>query len=196
MPLGVQNAQFSALKLPPGSFSGAGPNVKLIPSLYWNTAGLEFEIPKGLLSFGVVGMYKFNERFGNDKNFKVRPEDYQKDGFRAEVFARYYYRGEAPVGIYVEGKMFYNTIIYFDGNPMPFTLYNRWKELDGLRAPTEIKKPSPLGIGIGTGIQVQVVPNSIIANLKVGMDLNQDNADNNKKVFLTLYLQPSIGISF
>ena len=46
------------------------------------------------------------------------------------------------------------------------------------------------------GIQVIVVPNVIIANLKVGMDLNRDNADNDNQMFLTVYLQPSIGINF
>ena len=79
---------------------------------------------------------------------------------------------------------------------MPYTLYNRWKELDGLRAPTEIKKPNPFGIGAATGIQVMVVPSIIIANLKVGMDLNQDNTENDNKLFLSIYLQPSIGINF
>lgn len=189
------SSQNVALQVP-GSFRGPSPNVKLIPSVYWNTYGLEFEYPAGLVSFGVVGMYKFNERFGNDKNFRVRPEDYQKDGFRAELFGRYYYRGEAPVGLYAEGKVFYNNIVYFDGNTMPYTLYNRWKDIENLRDPVEIKKPSPLGVGLATGIQIMVVQNVIIANLKAGMDLNQDSADNGKKLFITIYLQPSIGISF
>ncbi|MEQ8360857.1 MAG: hypothetical protein RH860_15300 [Cytophagales bacterium] len=180
----------------PGSFRGPGPNVKISPAIYWSTIGLEFEMPMGVMTFGVAGMYKFNERFGNDKNFKVRPEDYQQDGFRAEIFGRYFFRGEAPVGLFFEGKLFYNTIIYFDGNPMPYTLYNRWKELDGLRSPNDIQKPNPFGLGGATGIQVMVVPNAIIANLKVGLDLNQDNSENNNKLFLSIYLQPSIGITF
>lgn len=194
-PVGLKSQEIVSMKVP-GSFRGAGPNLKLLPAIYWNTVGLEFEVPAGLWSFGVMGMYKFNERFGNDKNFKVRPEDYQKSGFRAEVFGRYWYRGEAPAGLFVEGKVFYNTIIYFDGNPMPYTLYNRWKELDGLRAPTEISKPSPFGLGIATGIQIYVIQGVLVANIKGGLDLNQDNADNGNKVFLSLYLQPSIGISF
>lgn len=181
----------------PGSFRGPGPNVKLIPAMFfWNTLGLEFEIPMGLLSFGAVGMYKFNERYGDIQNLKFRPEDYQKSGFRAEVFARYYYRGEAPVGLFAEGKIFYNNIIYFDGNPMPYTLYNRWKDLNGLREPSEVYTPQPFGLGIATGIQVQVVPNIIIANLKAGLDINQDSPENGEKVFLSIYLQPSIGITF
>jgi hypothetical protein len=188
------NYKYSA----PGSFRGAGPNLKLIPSIYWNTLGLEFEYPSGLASFGVIGMYKFNERYGNDNNFKVRPEDYQKNGYRFEVFGRYYFRGEAPVGLFVEGKVFYNTIVYFDGNTMPFTLYNRWKELDpdNINEPSEILKPSALGIGFASGVQIQVIPNVLIANLKGGIDINQDNEMNDKKLFLTIYILPSIGISF
>ncbi len=195
-PFAVLNSPSPALKSMPGSFRGPGPNIKISPALYWSTIGLEYEIPMGMMTFGVAGMYKFNERYGNDKNFKVRPEDYQQDGFRAEIFGRYFFRGESPVGLFFEGKVFYNTIIYFDGSPMPYTLYNRWKELDGLRSPNEIRKPSPFGIGGATGIQVMVIPNAIIANLKVGLDLNQDNPDNNNKLFLTIYLQPSIGITF
>ncbi|QNL22020.1 hypothetical protein HZR84_08730 [Hyphobacterium sp. CCMP332] len=195
-PFSVMKVNHPVMMNVPGSFRGPGPNVKISPAIYWSTIGLEFEMPMGMMTFGVAGMYKFNERFGNDKNFKVRPEDYQQDGFRAEIFGRYFFRGEAPVGLFFEGKLFYNTIIYFDGNPMPYTLYNRWKELDGLRSPNDIKKPSPFGLGGATGIQVMVVPNAIIANLKVGLDLNQDNSENNNKLFLSIYLQPSIGITF
>lgn len=195
-PTSVMKLQKPVMLNVPGSFRGPGPNIKISPAIYWNTIGMEFEMPMGMMSFGIAGMYKFNERLGNDKNFKVRPEDYQQDGFRAELFGRYFFRGESPVGLFVEGKLFYNTIIYFDGNPMPYTLYNRWKELDGLRSPNEIRKPNPFGLGGAGGIQVMVVPNAIIANLKVGLDLNQDNPDNDNKLFLSIYLQPSIGITF
>lgn len=184
--------EFMAPPPPPNkSFGHPTPNLKLIPALMYSTVGAEFEYPANKLSFGAVAMLKYGNGFGASSK-TTRPEEFQEIGYRIEGFARYYLKGFAPIGFFGEVKIYYNTIMYYDGNPIPFTLYTQGRaEVDG--QPVELKKPKPIGGGIAGGFQATIVPKIIIASIKLGVEFNQDVYDN---FLISIYFQPAIGYIF
>jgi hypothetical protein len=183
---------FMAPPPPPNkSFGHPTPNLKWIPALMYSTLGAEFEYPVDKLSFGGVAMWKYGNGLGAS-NKTTRPEEYQEFGYRIEGFGRYYFKGFAPIGFFAEVKIYYNTIMYYDGNPIPFTLYTQGRaEVNG--QPAEIRKPKPIGGGLGGGFQATIVPKILIASVKLGLEFNQDSYDN---FLISLYFQPAIGYIF
>lgn len=176
---------------PPKAFGHPTPNIKLIPALMYSTVGLEFEYPTGRMSFGGTAFWKYGNGYGASSNTQ-RPEEYQELGYRIEAFGRYYFKDLAPIGFFGEAKVYYNDIMYWDGNPIPFTLYTQGRpENNG--QPAEIKKPKPIGFGIGGGFQATIVPKIVIAYVKLGLEFNQDTYDN---YLISLYFQPAIGYIF
>ncbi len=136
-------------------------------------------------------MWKYGNGYGASSSTQ-RPEEYQEYGYRLEAFGRYYFKGSAPIGFFGEAKIHYNTIMYYDGNPIPFTLYTQDRgEVNG--QPAEIRKPKPIGGGVAAGFQATIVPKIVIANVKLGVDINQDALD---QILVSVYFQPSIGYIF
>ncbi len=171
-----------------------GLNIKVLPAFYWGTLGLEVEYAlSGKITLGVNLLGTLGRGDGQSANYKVKPEAFMEEGYRAEIAVKYFFKGNAPEGLYTHLNVAYNDLFYHDGNTRPYTLHNRWKEIDGLRLPVDFKKPIPFSAGISFGYQMIVIPKRIIANVLVGVQGNMD-ADNNP--FIAIYAAPSIGYKF
>lgn len=174
--------------------SDGGLNIKVLPAFYWGTLGIEAEYAlNGKLSVGINLLGTLGRGDGSSANYKVKPESFSEAGYRAELAFKYYFKGEAPTGLYTHLNLAYNELFYHDGNTRPYTLHNRWKEIDGLRLPVDFKKPIPFSAGLSFGYQLIVIPERIIANVLIGVQGNLD-ADNNP--FIAIYAAPSIGYKF
>ncbi len=167
-----------------------GLAIKLIPALYWGTIGVQVEYPvTEKISIGLMAMVKKSD----SKNYSIRPEEYQNRGFLVDLYAKYFFFGEAPEGFYGLANFSYNSMLFFDGNTRPYTLQNRWKEFEGFRVPNEIKSPKAFNAGLGVGYQLIIIPQHVIADVFLAAS---GNFDNDNSFFLQLYLAPSIGFVF
>lgn len=172
----------------------AGLNIKVMPAFYWGTLGFEAEYPvTQKISIGLNFAGNLGRADGKNANFKIKPEAYLEPGYNIDLVGKYYFKGEAPEGLYATLNFSYNTKLYFDGNTRPFTLHNRWKELAGLRVPNDLVKPKPFNSGLGIGYQLVIIPKHIIANMMLAA---QGQIDNNNDFFISIYLVPSIGYVF
>ncbi len=170
-----------------------GLNIKLIPAFFWNTVGIEVEYPLSMkLSLGtqLTGVLGRND-VGKNK-FRVRPEGYHESGFGADIFVRYYFKENAPEGLYAQVYLSYSNYIYFDGNTRPFTLHNNWKETEKFRLANDIEKPLPYTGGLGVGYQIKFVPN-LIGNVFLGI---QGQMSNENEIMISVFLTPGIGYLF
>ena len=156
--------------------------------------GIEIEYPlTSQISAGILLNTSFGRTDNSNASFTLRPEDYLKSGFSADVFARYYIQGEAPEGLYAQFNVGYNTMLFFDGNTRPFTMHNRWKELSGFRVPNDLIKPKPFNAALGIGYQLIIIPKHIIASAVLGV---QGQFDANNDIFISVYIIPTIGWVF
>lgn len=172
----------------------SGMNVKILPALYWGTLGFSIEKPLGeslSLNFNAIGT--LGRLDGAKANYTVRPEAFSSEGVRAEVMLRYYFKNESPEGLYANINLAYNDLFYFDGTTRPYTLHNKWKQLNGLRLPSDFERPNPLSAGIGLGYQLTIIPERIIADVYVAAQAHQDF---DKSFFLQAYIAPTIGYKF
>ncbi len=167
-----------------------GLAIKLMPALYWGTIGVQVEYPIAeKISIGLMTMVKKSD----SKNNTMRPEEYQNTGFLVDLYAKYFFLGEAPEGLYGLANVSYNSILFFDGNTRPYTLHNRWKEFEGFRVPNEIQTPKAFNAGLGVGYQLIIIPQHVIADVFLAAS---GNFDSDNSFFLQLYLAPSIGFVF
>lgn len=171
-----------------------GLNVKILPAMYWGTLGFEVEYCiNGSFSLGLNVLGTLGRQDGKNANQKVKPEDHMREGWRTELALKYYFKKEGPEGLYASLNFTYNEIFYYDGNTRPYTLHNRWKEIQGLRLSTDFREPLPYSAGVGFGYQLVVIPEKIIANVMIGVQGHID-ADNNP--FIAVYAAPTIGYRF
>jgi hypothetical protein len=165
-----------------------GFNIKMSPALFWRTLVIEAELP--LNPYFSVGLNILGKLGGTDaKHTKEQNEAYYQPGIGAELALKFYFKGEAPEGLYLQLNGGYSTLFYQDGNTRPYTLHNHWRKQDG----SVFKKPLPYYAGIGAGYQLILLPDHLIANIMVGV---QGNIYDNNSFPLSLYISPSIGYKF
>lgn len=165
-----------------------GLNLKLSPAFYWKTIGAELEyVPTTHFSIGlnVYGKWGVTRPEKIDETTKY---NFLSDGLRAALAFKYYIFNKAPEGLYVQANVAYTQLTYYNGSPIPYTLLNV-----GLHSGEIGVKPKPYSGGIGVGYQVIVIPNIIIANVMAGL---QASVARDNKVFMSVYVAPSIGVIF
>ena len=169
-----------------------GFSIKLIPGFFWETAGLEFELPLGgMVSLSLNGHYKYGNADQDKIQFIYGPEAYVENGYRAELAFKFYFGKTAPLGFYAQLQGGYTNIIYFDGTTRPFTVNSNWKE-QKLNTPGFIETPQPYEGGLGFGYQLDV-SDGVVFNIFAGAQVNFDKANN---LFYSFFLTPSIGYKF
>jgi hypothetical protein len=189
----------NAITSSPPSSTPSRLNIKIQPAIFWATLGLEAEYvisPKITVALNVLG--KIGRTDGKTVTYKIKQEDFLKNGYMAELIGRYYISLSkkklklAPMGFYVQISGGYSKLLYFDGATRPFSLFARSKKPDDPRSPSDFEQPQPFVGGLGCGYQVELLPKKVIANMLIGAQANSDN----KGFFLSLYVSPSIGIMF
>jgi hypothetical protein len=171
-----------------------GFNIKLSPAFFWKTIGLELELPLGKkFSVGVNLFGKVGRTDGKKSNFKVPDQDFLKDGLRAELALKYYFKPTAPEGFYLQANFAYNQIVYSDGTTKPYSINTHVRNERDTSFTGELLKPYPYSAGLGLGYQVVFIPKHVIGNIMVGVQGNMDSFNN---PFLSFYIAPSIGYKF
>ena len=174
-----------------------------MPAFYWDVVGFELEYPVTTsFTVGVNMLRKFGRTDGgSNKVFKIRPENFQDANTSLEFALKFYLPYDmlkakrdigrnAPVGLYIQGNLSYNSLLFFDGTNRPYTMHSNWKDTKGLRDPNELDKPSDISFGGGVGFQAIVIPGHIIANVMLGTQVYFP------KVLPGFYVSPSIGYIF
>lgn len=170
-----------------------GFNIKLSPSFFWKTVGLEFEYPvKRHFSLGINLMAKLGRLDGLKANRTMPNEDYLKNGFAAEFVGKYYIKHEAPEGFYFQANVAYNNFFYQDGTTRPFSFFNHWRDQEGTLSKA-FKAPKPFQFGLGVGYQVVLLPKHFIGNIMVG---TLGNFGDDNQFQFSIYLAPSLGYVF
>lgn len=167
-------------------------NVKIMPAVFASTLGLEFELPLGKgssLGVNLLGKY------GRLDNPRIsRPVDYFETGYRAELAYKYYFSQKGPFGFYGQAFVGYSKLVYDNGNTRPFALNLRNLDINGdPRNYSEFKLPKPYTGGIGIGYQVKIIKDKLIGNMMLGAQLGFEE---DKTLFYSVYLNPSIGYAF
>jgi hypothetical protein len=170
-----------------------GFNIKLSPSFFWKTVGIEFEYPINRhISVGLNFMAKLGRLDGLKVNRTMPNEDYLKNGFAAELVGKYYFKQEAPEGLYLQANVAYNNFFYQDGTTRPFSFYNHWRDQNGTQSKA-FKAPQPFQFGLGVGYQVVLLPKHFIGNIMVG---TLGNFGGENQFQFSIYLAPSLGYVF
>lgn len=167
-----------------------GSSIKAIPAFFWNTTGIQAEYIVGTkLGVGLNFSYAFGF---NDApaGFEYLPEEYLKSGLGVDLFAKFYFAGNAPEGLYGYANLSYNNMLFFDGNNRPYTIHNHWKEFDGtILQNTTI--PNAFGGGVGAGYQVKLISH-VIADASISLQLHPSN----NGLHMSVYFLPSVGYVF
>jgi hypothetical protein len=175
----------------------SGLNVKFIPAFFWNSAGLEVEVPvANRLTVALSGYGKLGRTDSKKNNYVIPQEPFLENGYMVELAARYYPTlTPKPAGLYAQVAVNYGNLLYFDGTTRPFSINQRWRKLEGnnLRNRSELKEFQPYGFSLGGGYQVMFVQRKIIANLGAGI---QGNIAKSGGIGISVYVTPSIGIFF
>ncbi|TAH25350.1 MAG: hypothetical protein EAZ07_07455 [Cytophagales bacterium] len=170
-----------------------GFNIKLSPSLFWKTTTIEFEYPIAKhISLGVNVSAKLGRWDGKKVNRTMPNEDYLNNGFAVEFVGKYYFKHEAPEGLYVQANLAYNNFFYQDGTTRPFSFFTHWREQDGANS-LPFRAPKPFQFGVGVGYQVILLPKHFIGNVMIGT-LGNFNGENEFQ--FSIYLAPSLGYVF
>lgn len=167
-----------------------GLSIEFIPAFYWNTVGLQVEYPLNFkLSVGVNILYSMGL---NDEpaTFDFRDDAYLNGGIAFDGFAKYFFSGKAPEGVYAYANISYNNILYFDGNNRPYTLHNHWREFQDAQS-LDFKNPNPLNGGLGAGYQVKILKH-LIADVLTGVQLQTSE----KGFYPSVFILPSVGYVF
>ena len=176
-----------------------GLNIKVLPTIFWGTLGVEVEYPirdkKDKISVGTLLMVGFGRLDGKNANFIVRDQPFLRSGISVDIFGRYFLSKDkyAPLGLYVSGNISYNTLLYFDGDTRPFTLFNRRRRDNTGRELKDIERPNAFNAGVGVGYQLIMIPDNIIANIELRV---QGRRDSDGTIFPTVSLLPTIGFKF
>lgn len=175
----------------------SGLNVKFIPAFFWNSAGLEVEVPvANQFTVALSGYGKLGRTDSKKNNYIVPQERFLENGYMVELAARYYPTlTPKPAGPYAQVAVNYGNLLYFDGTTRPFSINQRWRKLEGNnpRNRSELKEFQPYGFSLGGGYQVVFVQRKIIANLGAGI---QGNIAKGGGIEVFIYVTPSIGILF
>jgi hypothetical protein len=175
-------------------------NLKIQPAFFWATIGLEAEYivsAKMSVALNLVGKYAQMDAKNNIHN--LEEQAFLDNGYMAELIGRYFITlskrnlGLAPTGFYVQASVGYSKLLYFDGSVRPFSLHTRVRpQGSDVSSPSSFSQPQPFIGGIGAGYQLELLHNKVIANFLVGAQAGSDN----KGIFLTFYVSPSIGMMF
>ena len=168
-----------------------GLSIKAIPAIFWNTYGLQVEYPLSFkISFGLNAFYYS----GLPKGKESRPahQAFHDNNFGFDVFGKYYFKDNAPEGLYVYGNLSYSKMLYFDGNNRPFALHNNWKEFDGFDKDNVLSIPSNFSGGVGLGYQIKFMPHLVGDATFVA----QVQTANDGGAYFSLHFLPSIGYLF
>ena len=169
----------------------SGSSIKLIPALFSNTYGLQGEyVINGKLSVGLNAFVYIPSR--TISNPSILTGEYLENGAAIDLFAKYYFIGDAPSGVYFYANVSYNSIVYFDGNTRPYTIHNNWRNLDDIANPEVILRADPFNGGVGIGYQTKIV-NHLIADFTFGIQAQSHPDDG---FFISLYVLPAIGYVF
>lgn len=169
-----------------------GLSIKVIPAFFWNTYGLQAEYP---LSFKVtLGMnayyYTGLPKDGGDE--KPVHQAFHNNNFGVDVFGKYYFKDNAPEGLYAYANVSYNKMLYFDGNNRPFALHNNWKDFDGFDKNNVLAIPSNLSGGVGVGYQIKFMPHLVgDATFVTQIQTSSDGG-----AYFSLHILPSVGYLF
>lgn len=167
-----------------------GVSIKILPAFYWGVLGAQVEYPiSKKLTANIMIMSKLSE----SRSYAVKKEDFHENGFSVDLFGKYYFKENAPEGLYALADLSFNTMIFYDGTTRPYAMHNRWKDFNGYRVPNDIKKPNPFNFAAGVGYQMIIIPQHIIADVFMGASANLDH-DNS--FFVQFYIAPSLGYVF
>ena len=130
---------------------------------------------------------------GKKANMKIKSESFLEDGIRIELACKYYLKGNAPDGFYLQSNVAFSQIVYFDGTTKPYSINDNWKKFSNLNPLEEIKKPNPLSFGLSGGYHINVLGDHVTANFMLGV---QANFDSEGKPFVSAYVFPALGYKF
>lgn len=196
---GLDNYSYTPTHLTESGASASRFNIKVQPAFFWATLGIEAEYvvsPKMSVALQVLG--KLGQTDSKNKVRAIKQEEFSESGYMAEIIGRYFIQLSKkklvlpPSGFYVQASVGYSKLLYFDGNTRPFTLHSRRRPSTDPRKPNDFSQPLPIIGGIGAGYQVELLPKKILANIAVGAQTNLDN----KGVFFSIYVSPSVGFMF
>jgi len=196
---GLENYPYTPTNFTESGASASRFNIKVQPAFFWATLGIEAEYvlsPKMSIALNVLG--KLGQTDSKKKVRAIKQEEFLENGYMAEIIGRYYIQLSkkklilAPSGFYVQASIGYSKLLYFDGNTRPFTLHSRKRPSSDPRKPSDFSQPTPIIGGIGAGYQVELLPKKILANIALGAQTNLDD----KGVFFSIYVSPSVGFMF
>lgn len=168
-----------------------GLSIKFIPAFFWNTYGLQAEYPLSFkMTVGINGYFYT----GLPKGGQIKPthQAFHDNNWGVDVFGKYYFKDNAPEGLYVYANASYNKMLYFDGNNRPFTLHNNWKEFEGFDKNNVLAIPSNFSGGIGVGYQIKFMPH-LVGDATFVM---QGQTSSKGGAYLSFHILPSIGYLF
>ena len=169
-----------------------GFTIRLVPTFFYNTYGLEAEYPFNSKStLGVNLLYYTGSGSPKTDSSVVGDGSYAKSGFMAELQYKYYFSGTAPTGLYVMLAAGYNSILYPDGSTRPFTVFNSWDNQSEISKKTN-SIPNPYIGSIGIGYQIIMIEPHISGNVVAGAQFQSGGSGLSTNVFIT----PSLGWTF
>jgi hypothetical protein len=169
-----------------------GFTIRLVPSFFYNTYGLEAEYPfNGNSTLGVNLLYYTGSGTPKTDSSVVGDGTYTKSGFIAELQYKYYFSGTAPTGFYAMVAAGYNSILYPDGSTRPFVLFNSWNNQNEI-AEKAASIPDPYIGSIGVGYQIIMIEPHISGNVVVGAQFQTGGSGLSTNIFIT----PSLGWTF
>lgn len=163
-----------------------GLTVRLVPAFFYNTYGIEVEYPVSKhSSFGFgASYYAYSPTNGST----VIDEG---EGLLAEIQYKYYFSGEAPMGLYAMVAAGYNDIDYPDGATRPFVLYDSF-DFKSTAGETRSITTDLYIASIGIGYQVIMIEPHLSGNVVLGAQFQNSDAG----VLTSMFIAPSFGWTF
>ena len=169
-----------------------GFTVRLVPSFFYRTYGLEMEYPfNGKSTLGLNALYYTGSGTAKTSSTLTGDGTYAASGFLAELQYKYYFFGLAPTGLYAMLGAGYNSIVYPDGSTRPFVLINSWEDQKEIGESTSSLPNSYIG-SVGLGYQLIMIEPHISGNVVIGAQFQTRDIGLSVDFFIT----PSLGWTF
>jgi len=170
--------------------------IRLVPSLFWNTFGIEFEKQLGnTMSIGLNGVVTYGRNIDNDALTQAVSQDRAilNQGFAIDLIGKKYFNSNFDQ-LFLLVSASYNTIEYFNIDKRPFTLFNQLKDdLKKEILENDTRVTNAYGASLGVGYQILMIPKHIIINIEGGVAAYTTITN---VPFFLLYFTPSIGYKF
>lgn len=176
----------------PNKFDGTGFAVKLVPSFFFQTAGVELEYRlTDNFTVGLNGYYRFGSEDNGTNLFQNSNDPSLKNSFMAEVVGKYYFDA-ALSGFYAQAGVGVGDLVYGNGSARPFSFTQHLTENKTIGNTAEVLKPNPLRAQLGLGYQWIILPKRLVANFSGGIMY----FTNSKGTQFSPFLAPSVGFIF